>query len=57
MRKFYATLVVIAFLFSAGSADATVFDFSYAGAGVTGSGTLTANLIAPGEYQVVSGTI
>ncbi len=56
MRRFYAALAAMAFVFAAGSADASVFDFSYAGAGVTGSGTLTANLIAPGEYQVVSGT-
>ncbi len=56
MRKIYATMAVMAFLFSTGTADASVFDFSYTGAGVTGSGTLTANLIAPGEYQVVSGT-
>ena len=56
MRNIYATLALMAFLFSAGGADASVFDFSYAGAGVSGSGTLTANLIAPGEYQVISGT-
>lgn len=56
MRRIYAAMAAMAFLFSAGSADASVFDFSYTGAGVTGSGTLTANLIAPGEYQVLSGT-
>ena len=56
MRKFFAALAAMALLFSAGTADASVFDFSYSGAGVTGSGTLTANLIAPGEYQVISGT-
>lgn len=56
MRKIYAALAAMAFLFSAGSADASLFDFSYAGAGVSGSGTLTATLIAPGEYQVISGT-
>ena len=56
MRKIYTALAAMAFLFAAGSADASVFDFSYTGAGVTGSGTLTANLIAPGEYQIVSGT-
>ena len=56
MRKFYLALAVMAFLFSAGSAEASVFDFSYAGAGVTGSGTLNADRIAPGEYKVISGT-
>ena len=56
MRKVYAALGAVAFLFSATEADATLFEFSYAGAGVSGSGTLTASLIAPGEYKVISGT-
>ena len=32
------------------------FDFSYSGDGVTGYGTLTADLIAPGEWLAISGT-
>ena len=56
MRRICAVLAALAFLVSASNAGATVFKFNYAGEAVTGSGTLTANLIAPGEYQVVSGT-
>jgi len=37
-------------------ASAAVFDFSYSGGGVSGSGSLTANLIAPGEYAAIDGT-
>ncbi len=56
MRKICAALAATAFLFSAHNADASLFDFTYTGGGVTGSGELTANLIAPGEYEAVSGT-
>lgn len=38
------------------NAKAAVFDFAYSGGGVSGSGSLTATLIAPGEYAAVSGT-
>lgn len=55
MRKVYAGMAAMAFWCAAGSAHASYFDFSYIGNGVTGSGTLTANLIAPGKYEAVSG--
>ncbi len=56
MRKVYAAVAAMAFWCAAGSAHASYFDFSYIGNGVTGSGTLTANLIAPGKYEAISGT-
>lgn len=56
MRKIYVAMAAVAFLCAGGRAHASYFDFSYIGNGVTGSGTLTANLIAPGKYEAISGT-
>lgn len=53
MRGILAGLLL---LLVAGAAHATTFDFSYTGNGVAGSGSVTADLIAPGEYVAVSGT-
>jgi hypothetical protein len=53
VRRILAALVLS---LVAGAAHAQTFAFSYSGVGVTGSGTLTAELIAPGEYVVVAGT-
>ena len=53
MRKILAALVLS---LMAATAHAQTFAFSYSGVGVSGSGTLTADQIAPGEYVVVAGT-
>ncbi len=53
MRRILAALLLS---LVAGAAHAQTFVFSYSGVGVSGSGTLTANQIAPGEYVVVAGT-
>ncbi len=53
MRRILTALLLS---LAATAAHATTFTYSYSGDGVTGSGTLTADLIAPGEYVAVSGT-
>jgi hypothetical protein len=53
MKSLLAALVLS---LAATTAHAQTFAFSYAGIGVSGSGTLTADQIAPGEYVIVAGT-
>ena len=53
MRKILAALVLSLL---AATAHAQTFAFSYSGVGVSGSGTLTAEQIAPDEYAIVAGT-
>jgi hypothetical protein len=49
-------LVALVLSLVAATAHAQTFAFSYSGVGVSGSGTLIADQIAPGEYVIVAGT-
>jgi hypothetical protein len=53
MKRILAALFLT---LAAGAAHAQTFVFSYVGAGVSGSGTLTTTLLAPGQYAVIGGT-
>ena len=58
IRSLWIVVVGLALLggLTSGARATEEFQFSYSGEGVTGSGLVTAELIAPGEWLAISGT-
>jgi PEP-CTERM motif len=52
----FASIALAATLIAPGAASAAVFDWNFASAGLSGSGTLTADAEGGGEYYITGGT-
>jgi PEP-CTERM motif len=59
VKKHFALLVVaLCFAFAVTPAfSATVFNYSFTSGALTATGTLTGDLVAPGEFSLTSGTL